>query len=140
VAAGTARLANVSARAFVGLGQEVLIPGTAIAGTGTRRLLVRAAGPTLGELGVEGALADPVLEVRRLDSTFLASNDDWSSGTPEEVAALRTLTDDAGAFPLEEGSADAALIIELSAGAYTFVVSGKGDTTGIVLVEVYELP
>lgn len=140
VAAGTARLANVSARAFVGLGQQVLIPGTAVAGTGTRRLLVRAAGPTLGELGVDGVLADPVLEVRRSNGSLVASNDDWSSGTAQVTAQLVAETEQAGGFPLTTDSADAALVIELAAGTYTFVVSGKNDTTGIVLVEVYELP
>jgi hypothetical protein len=63
-----------------------------------------------------------------------------SGGTPEETAALANAMATVGAFPLDEDSADAALVVEVGAGGVTFLVSGRDGTTGIVLVEVYEMP
>lgn len=134
---GTGRLINVSARAEVGTGADTLTAGFAITGTVPKRLLIRAAGPTLGAFGVGGTLADPMLDVRPLGSdNIVANNDDWSG-----TAALKAAFTSVGAFGFaSDASRDAALAVELPPGAYTATVSGKGGTTGVALVEVYELP
>ena len=134
---GDGRLVNVSARAEVGTGSDILAAGFAIAGTAPKRILVRAVGPSLARYGVEGALLDPVLEIRPLGGTALVgANDDWNG-----TASLKTAFATVGAFPLEaDGSRDAAVAVELPPGTYTATVSGKNNTTGVALVEIYELP
>ncbi len=127
-------LVNLSCRARVGTGGDVLIAGFAVGGTASKRLLIRGVGPTLGALGVTGTLADPKLElIRQSDNAVLAANDNWD-------AALAPAFSSVGAFALNAGSRDAALIATVPPGAYTVQVSGVNATTGIALVEVYELP
>ncbi len=127
------RLINLSARNRVGTGADILIAGFYVAGTGTKRVLIRAVGPTLAALGVSGVLADPQLELA--DATGrLASNDNWD-------AALATTFASVGAFPLPTASADAAVVVTLAAGrSYTVQVSGVAGGVGEALVEVYEVP
>ncbi len=133
----TPRLTNVSARTQVGLGADALIAGFVVNGTLPKRLLVRAIGPTLAGFGVGATLADPVLTLRPLGSeTVVATNDDWAG-----TAALKAAFSSVGAFAFtSDTSKDAALVLELPPGAYTATVSGKQNTTGVALVEVYELP
>lgn len=126
------RLTNVSARNRVGTGDNILIAGFNIAGSGTKQLLIRAVGPTLGVLGVTGFLVDPVLEVYR-DTTKLADNDTWAASLAPTFASV-------GAFPLNPGSLDAALLITLPTGTYTVQVRGANGGTGEGLVEIYEVP
>jgi hypothetical protein len=136
-AGGGGALSNLSARAFVGAGGEVLIPGLVLRGSGARRMLVRAVGPTLRNLGVSGALPDPRLSLVQ-DGLLLAANDDWSAGVEaEEIASVAGLL---GAFELPRGSRDAALLATLPEGAFTIVVSGVGGSTGVALIELYLLP
>jgi len=128
---------NASTRAFVGSGDSVLIPGFVINGTGALKLLIRAVGPTLGSLGVTGALADPLITLYR-GTTALATNDNWSSAiNAVEISATAAAV---GAFALPTGSRDAALVTTLPAGNYTAIVSGVGNTTGTALVELYVVP
>lgn len=135
----TARLINASTRAFVGTGESVLIPGFVISGTGTVKLLIRAAGPALAAFGVTGTLADPQISLFAAGSSAaIATNDNWSTaGNATAVAAAAT---NAGAFAFSSGSSDAALLVDLSAGSYTATVSGGGGTTGTALVEIYVVP
>jgi len=139
---GNPRLINLSTRAQVGTGGNILIPGLTIAsGTGTRRLLLRAIGPTLAGFGVSGTLNDPRLELYA-GATKVAENDNWGIPVGSGVADAVTLTAAfarSGAFALTAGSRDAALLIELAAGSYTLQVSGVGNTTGTALVEIYDL-
>ncbi len=136
-AGNTPRLTNVSARTQVGTGADALIAGFVVNGTLPKRLLLRAIGPTLAAFGVGGTLADPVLTLRPLGSeTIVATNDDWAG-----TAALKTAFASVGAFAFaNDASKDAALVLDLPPGAYTATVSGKNTTTGVALVEVYELP
>ena len=134
------RLSNLSTRSMVGTGSDILIAGFAIAGAGTKQVLIRAVGPALTGFGVPGALADPRLEVFDSAGRSLAANDNW--GTPVGSAAQATTATFAqvGAFPLAAGSRDAALLITLNAGAsYTVQVAGVSNTTGEALIEVYEV-
>ncbi len=133
------RFVNVSGRAFVGTGSNVLIPGFSIDGSQPKTVLVRAVGPTLASAAynVPGVLANPQLTVYQ-GQTALGSNDDW--GDAANAAEVRTVSKNIGAFALQEGGADAAMLITLQPGSYTAVISGVGDTTGVALVEVYEVP
>ena len=128
------RLVNVSARNLVGTGDNILIVGFFIEGTGPKNLLIRAVGPRLADLGVTGALADPRFEVFRAGSaTAVAGNDNWDAALAPTFPAV-------GAFPLLAGSRDAALVTALAPGSYTVQVSGTGGATGEALVEIYEVP
>ncbi len=128
------RLVNVSARNQVGTGDNILILGFFIDGAGTKNVLVRAIGPTLADLGVGGALADPKVEVFREGTTAaIASNDNWDR-------AHSTIFGAVGAFPLSADSKDAALVTTLTPGSYTVQVSGVNGGTGEALVEIYEVP
>jgi peroxiredoxin len=130
-------LVNLSCRARVGTGGDILIAGFVVNGTASKRMLVRAIGPTLASLGVDGALADPRLEIVRPGAAVgappVAGNDNWDAALAPTFAAV-------GAFALTPGSRDAALVATLAPGAYTVQVSGVNNTTGVAIVEVYELP
>jgi hypothetical protein len=136
-ASPTLALVNASTRAFVGTGDSVLIPGFVVSGTGSVKLLLRAAGPALAGFGVGGTLADPQLTLYS-GATALAMNDNWSSAANAADVSAAAAT--AGAFAFAGGSKDAALLVSLPAGAYTAVVSGVGGTTGTALVELYVVP
>lgn len=130
---GSGTLVNLSTRGQVGTGDGILIAGFVVEND-TRRVLLRAVGPSLGQFGVTGFLTDPVLTVYRTgQSTPIASNDDWGSA-PELASAGRA----AGAFALVTASADSALLTTLAPGAYTVHVSGKNNGTGVALLEVYQ--
>jgi hypothetical protein len=135
--AGASALVNASTRAYVGTGDAVLIVGFVIDGAGELPLLIRAVGPTLGGLGVSGALADPTLSLYR-GSTLLASSDNWTSGPA--AGDLAQAASAVGAFALAAGSRDAAVLVTLPAGSYTVVVNGGGVATGTALVELYLAP
>jgi outer membrane protein assembly factor BamB len=130
------RLANASARTRVGSGAEVLIAGFVVSG-GSRTVLVRGVGPTLAAFNVPGVLGDPVLRLFRGDR-ILAENNDWSVST--QAVGLAAAAQAVGAFSLPAGSRDPALLVTLPEGAYTAQVSGAAGTTGVALVEVYDVP
>jgi hypothetical protein len=143
IGAGGPRLANLSTRAQGGVGADILIPGLVISpGAGTRRLLIRAAGPALGALGVSGVLADPTMRIFDVAGAVVAANDNW--GTPVgplafAAPALSSAFTRNGAFAFVPGSRDAALIAEFAPGNYTIQVGGVGDTRGVALVEIYDI-
>jgi hypothetical protein len=128
-----AKLSNVSARSQIG-GGDVLTAGFVVRGPGTKTVLIRAVGPTLGTFGVTNTLADPKLELYR-GSELLQTNDNWN-GTDLLANAFTQV----GAFPLPANSKDAALYVTLQPGAYTTQISGVGGATGVALIEVYEVP
>ncbi|MBL9202461.1 MAG: CotH kinase family protein [Opitutaceae bacterium] len=127
------RLINVSARNRVGTGDDILIAGFSVAGTGSKQLLIRAVGPTLAAFGVPGPLADPTLRVLDARGTVVGANDNWLTTLAPTFAQV-------GAFPLAAASRDAALLLTIPAGgSYTIQVSGVNNGTGEALVEVYEV-
>jgi hypothetical protein len=135
-APGTARLSNLSARSSVTTGAGVLIAGFVVSDS-TRAVLVRGIGPTLSNFGVAGALANPRLRVFS-GSQIVAENDDWSAAS--NATGIAATAQSVGAFALPNGSQDAAMLLTLPPGAYTAQISGANNTTGVGLVEVYELP
>jgi cyclophilin family peptidyl-prolyl cis-trans isomerase len=127
------KLVNLSTRFQVGTGDNILITGFVLSGTGPKQVLVRAVGPKLTDFGVTGVLADPQLSLFE-GNTQIASNDNWSSTLSATFSAL-------GAFALNAGSKDAAIVVTLQAGKlYSVQISGAGSTTGEALAEIYVLP
>ena len=135
----TARFVNISARTQVGTGDNVLVIGFVVTGTGPKTVLLRAVGPGLTQFGVGGVLADPQLRLFNAAGTATDTNDDWASSAALAAAHGAAFTQ-TGAFGLPAASKDAALLVTLQPGAYTAQVSGVAGTTGVALVEVYEVP
>jgi len=121
---------NISTRGRVGVGNEVLIGGFIVGGHTTKRIIVRAIGPSLGGSGLS-VLADPVLELHGSDGQVIALNDDWASGSQQgEITATG----------LQPGNArESALIATIPSGNYTAIVQGVNGGAGIGLVEIYDL-
>jgi hypothetical protein len=135
-----ARLLNLSTRALCLTGDDVLIPGFVIAGTGTKRLLIRAVGPELVPFGIPAPLPDPGMVLKRLvGGSYVdhASNDDWgaNANAADIVAAAASVF----AFDLAAGSRSSALLLDLPPGQYTVVASDTGTGTGIGIVELYDI-
>jgi uncharacterized delta-60 repeat protein len=128
------RLVNVSSRGAAGTGSAALISGFVIAGTGSaERVLLRGVGPGLAQFGATGAVADPAVALFDAEGRALGSNDNWVSSIGTiSAAALR-----AGAFALDPGSRDAAVLATMPSGAYTIQVTA--GTTGTALLEIYEV-
>ena len=138
VSSSGAQLMNISTRAYVGTGSNVEIAGIVVTGGHSMDVLIRAVGPALTQFGVAGALAKPSLSVTDSSGKTVATNTGWSNGP--NPSAVVTATAQAGAFALTSGSADCAVVLTLEPGSYTAVVSGVGGTTGVALVEAYQLP
>ena len=134
--AGVSFLVNISNRGGVGTGPNIMIPGFVLNGTGMKKVLVRAIGPTLGGFGVKGVLEDPQLSVFS-GETEIEANDNW--GEASNAAELASAAARVGAFPLEATTGDAATLLDLNPGTYTVKVSGVDGTTGVALVEIYEV-
>jgi hypothetical protein len=131
------KLVALSTRGFTGPNDNVLTSGFWIVGDGSKQLLIRAVGPTLGTApyNVPGVLADPQFVVIPFGKNFpVASNDNWG-GTAELQAAFAQTND----FALPTNSRDAAAIVRLPPGGYTIQASGVGSTTGSVLIEIYDM-
>jgi hypothetical protein len=129
------KLADISTRGFVDVDDNVMIAGL-IAGPGngtSLRILVRALGPTLGDFGVPGALANPTLDLVNSSGTVIRSNDNWKDD-PQQRAQI----DAAGLAPIHDE--EAALVETVAPGAYTAIVRGSGRATGVGLVEAYDIP
>ncbi len=124
---------NISTRAMVGTGDNVMIGGF-IVGEALQQVLVEAIGPELADRGVAGALADPVLTVTAADGTVLMVNDNWEDSQGQLVTQLW-----GGSPNLAAGSASSAAVLTLEPGNYTAKVEGKDGTTGVALVEVYQI-
>lgn len=140
------QLANLSTRAFTGAGDRALTVGFVIVGDAPLTVLLRAAGPTLAgaPYHVPGTLSDPVLSLRRTlpdgSSTDVAINDDWHDSELATAQEVREVAARLGAFALNEGSADASILISLEPGIYTATVSGSGTTAeGVVIIEAYDV-
>lgn len=130
----TARIVNLSVRNQVGTGDSILIVGFVISGGNPVTMLIRGIGPGLTQFGVGGVLANPRLQLFS-GSTLVGDNDNWGG-----LAQLSTAAASVGAFALPANSLDSALLVNLQPGGYTAQVIGVGNTTGVALVELYELP
>ena len=137
--AANSQLQNISTRGFVDVNNDVMIGGLIIGGQttdGAATVLVRALGPSLTGSGVQGALLDPVLELHDGSGTTVASNDNWKTNDQTQQSQESTIRATTLAPP---NDSEAAIVATLSQGAYTAIVRGKNNTTGVGLVEVYNL-
>jgi hypothetical protein len=133
--ANIGRLTNISCRAQVGTGANILFAGFIIGGagtTGTESVLIRGSGPALIPLGVTGTLADPQLQLYS-GSTALATNNGWAGN-----AAIGSAAASVGAFPWPNASSHDSALLETLVGGYTAQISGQSGDTGDALAEVYD--
>jgi len=132
-------LGNVSTRALVEIGDNVMIGGFIIQGFQPKRVILRAIGPELSQYGVPDVLPDPTLELHDRSGALIASNDDWQHTiiggiiTGDQVREIRST----GYAPRDPR--ESAIIADLPPGSYTGIVRGKNLITGVALVEVYDL-
>lgn len=132
-ASATPKFLNISTRGLV-TNAVALNAGFVVSGSGTKRILIRSAGPALTQFGVNNAISDPAFEVFDSLGKSIAKNDNWDASIASSFGLV-------GAFPFTVGSKDAALALTVTAGAsYTVIVNGVGAASGEALVEVYELP
>jgi len=130
-APGASHVVNISTRLNVGVNDNVMIGGFIVSGSQSKQMIVRAIGPSLASAGVAGVLADPVLELHNSTGALIASNDDWQSGgQASQITA-------SGYAP--KNSLESAIIATLTPGNYTAIVKGYNNTTGVALVEGFEL-
>src|SRR5438309_1819787 len=123
----------------VGTGDNVLIGGIIIQGNAPKKVIIRAIGPGLTQYGVPGALQDPTLELHDASGALIAQNDNWGTTiqggviTSDQVAEIQA----SGLAPGD--SHESAIISTLQPGNYTAIIRGVNNTTGVALVEVYDL-
>ena len=141
VGAGGSLLGNISTRGFVQTGNNVMIGGFIIEGTGPKRVILRAIGPELSAppFNIPNALANPTLELHNGTGALIASNDNWQTTiiggiiTASQVSAIQN----SGHAPTQ--ASESAIIATLQPGNYTAIVRGRNNTVGVALVEVYDL-
>ena len=124
------KLGNISTRALVQTGNNVMIGGFIIAGSGQKRVIVRAIGPSLAQHGIINPLLDPTLELHDVTGAVIAFNDNWRDTQQAEIQAT-------GLAPSD--NRESAIVRTLVPGSYTAIVRGKNNTIGVALVEVYGL-
>ena len=131
------RLVNMSVRGSVDTGANLLFAGLVVSSGAPKNVLIRAVGPGLAPFGVNGTLAQPTLTLFS-GPQAVATNTAWNAAP--NAAAIRDAASAVGAFALAEGSRDSAFLVTLPPGTYTIQVSGANNTTGVALVEIYEVP
>jgi hypothetical protein len=124
------KLANISTRGVAQTGDNVMIGGTIIVGSSFTNILVRAIGPSLAGLGVANALADPTLELHDGQGALLAANNNWRDTQEFEINATT--------IP-PTNDLESAILQNLAPGNYTAVVRGLNGTTGVALIEAYQV-
>jgi PQQ-like domain len=129
-AASPARALNLSSRLRVETGDKLMIGGFTVTGNTPKKVVVRGLGPFLAGFGISDFLQDPFLELRSSDKTLLQSNDNWKDSQQAEIQALHLAPSD---------DREAVIVATLTPGNYTALLTGKGDTTGVGLVEVYDV-
>ena len=128
--AAVANPVNISTRGFVQTGDDVMIGGFIIGGTNTRHLAIRAIGPSLAAAGVTNPLLDPVLELHDQNGALMETNDNWKENQAEVEATGLAPGDDR----------ESVIVTTLSPANYTAIVRGVNGTTGVALVEAYDIP
>ena len=132
-------LGNISTRSFVQTDNNVMIGGFIVQGRGAKRVIIRAIGPELSQFGVPDPLANPSLEVHNATGALIGSNDDWQQTIIGGVITHSQVADIQNSGHAPANPSESAIIAELPPGNYTAIVRGVNDTTGVGLVEVYDL-
>jgi hypothetical protein len=131
-------LGNISTRAFVQTGDNVMIGGFIVAGGVSKRVIVRAIGPELTQYGIPNALADPTLELHDGAGALIASNDNWQHTIIGGIITASQVHDITNSGYALSDPRESAIIADLPPGNYTAIVRGVNNTTGVALVEVYD--
>jgi len=132
-------LANISTRSFVQTGDDVMIGGFIVQGEQPKNVIIRAIGSELSQFGIPNPLANPTLELHDGSGALIASNDNWQHTilggiiTQDQVQNIQN----SGHAPMDPN--ESAIIANLQPGNYTAIVRGVNNTTGVGLVEVYDL-
>jgi hypothetical protein len=132
-------LRNISSRSLVLTGDDVMIGGFIVQGSGTKRVIVRAIGPELTRYGVQNVLTDPTLELHNAAGALIASNDNWQTTVIGGIITRDQVMDIQSSGHAPTQSSESAIIADLPPGRYTAIVQGKNIIVGVALVEVYDL-
>src|SRR6184192_2629248 len=134
-------LGNISTRAFVQTGDNVVIGGFIVQGAQTKRVIIRAIGPELGAppYNIPNALANPTLELHNGTGALIASNDNWRTTIIGGIITSNQVRDITNSGYAPGDGRESAIIADLPSGNYTAILRGVDHMTGIGLVEVYDL-
>ncbi len=124
------KLGNISTRSLVQTGDNVMIGGLIITGTGQKNVIVRAIGPSLAQQGITNPLLDPTLELHNVTGAVIAFDDNWRDSQQAQIETT-------GLAPSDDR--ESAIVSTLAPGNYTAILRGKNNTIGVALVEVYDL-
>ena len=130
---------NISTRAFVQTGDNVMIGGFIVQGTEPKKVIIRAIGPELTQHGVPDALANPTLELHDGTGALIASNNNWATTIIGGIITSNQVHEIQASGYVPGDPFESAIIADLPAGNYTAVVRGVNNMTGVALVEVYNL-
>jgi hypothetical protein len=133
------QLGNISTRSVVQTGESVMIGGFIVQGTGTKRVIIRAIGPELTQYGITNALANPALELHNAAGALIGSNDNWQTTILGGIITGNQVSDIQNSDHAPTAASESAIIANLAPGNYTAVVRGVSNTTGVALVEAYDL-
>ena len=137
--AASSSLGNISTRSFVQTSDNVMIGGFIVQGTGPKRVIIRAIGPELTQFGITNPLANPTLELHNQAGALMASNDDWQTTVIGGIITSSQVSDIQNSGHAPTAASESAIIANLQPGNYTAIVRGVNNTTGVALVEVYDL-
>jgi len=132
-------LGNISTRSFVQTGDDVMIGGFIVQGTQPKNVIIRAIGPELSQYGVPNPLADPTLELHNGNGALIASNDNWQHTIIGGIVTQDQVQNIQNSGHAPGDASESAIIANLPPGNYTAIVRGVNNTTGVALVEVYDL-
>jgi hypothetical protein len=137
--AASSTLGNISTRSFVQTGENVMIGGFIVEGSGPKRVIIRAIGPELTQYGITNALANPRLELHNRTGAVIASNDNWQTTILGGIITTNQVSDIQNSGHAPTAASESAIIANLQPGNYTAILRGVNNTTGVALVEVYDL-
>src|SRR5204862_92175 len=132
-------LGNISTRAFVQTGDNVMIGGFIVQGPGTKRVIIRAIGPELSQYGVPNAMADPTLELHDGTGALIGRNDNWQHTVIGGIITHDQVQDIINSGHAPSDALESAIIADLPPGNYTAIVGAVNIGVGTALVEVYDL-
>ena len=116
-----------------------MIGGFTVQGTGAKRVIIRAIGPELTQYGISNALANPTLELHNTAGALIGSNDNWQTTVIGGIITSNQVSDIQNSGHAPTAASESAIIANLPPGNYTAIVRGVNNTTGVALVEVYDL-
>jgi Alpha-galactosidase, CBM13 domain/Fibronectin type III domain len=135
----TPYLANLSTRAFVQTGDNLLIGGLIVEGTQPKSVILRAIGPELSQYGIPNAMVDPTLELHNANGALIASNNNWQTTIIGGIITSDQVQNILNSGHAPGAASESAIIASLPPGNYTAIVRGVNNTTGVALVEAYDL-